>query len=210
MSSDFSRGSSTTYEPAYWRSASRIDNPALTIANPADRFRVARMSRFHRWVISCAPGRHHAGVGVRHQAGRGRHQAARPRDGRVYPVTFDQAWSISKAIFRLEPTEALEEHRTDGYILTSQDAGGLSAGTYMGVFIDPGERAGESKVTFIARRRTPTQAYPALNEASFHKKFAAVIELLGTVGPLSSPNVKPDAAAEGDAGAFSEAAAVHD
>jgi hypothetical protein len=127
-------------------------------------------------------------------------------NGRVYPVTFDQAWAISKAIFKLEPTEALEEHKADGYILTSQDASGLSPGTYMGVFIEPGDRPGESKVTFIARRRTPTQAYSALSEPLFHKKFAALIELMGTVGSLPAPGESADGGVTLDAGLLPDVA----
>jgi hypothetical protein len=182
----------------------------LTITCAADRFRAA-MGWVKRWAIlgalataatltwACATRQDIVVAKLRGRA-----------NGRVYPVTFDQAWAISKAIFKLEPTEALEEHRDEGYILTSQDASGLSAGTYMGVFVEAGDRPGESKVTFIARRRTPTQAYAALNEGLFHKKFAALIELVGTVGPLSVPGERPDAGALPDAGSSSAAAPVPD
>jgi hypothetical protein len=175
------------------------------MAEAADRFRAA-MSWVKRWAVfgalaaaailawSCATKQD---IVITKLRGR--------TNGRVYPVTFDQAWAISKAIFKLEPTEALEEHRADGYILTSQDASGLSPGTYMGVFIEPGDRAGESTVTFIARRRTPTQAYPALNEALFHKKFAALVELVGAVGPLRPPAGTPDAGSQSDAGLLPDA-----
>ena len=53
----------------------------------------------------------------------------------------------------------------------------------MGVFIEPGERAGESKITFVARRKTPTQAYAALNEVAFHKKFAELVDLIAKIAP---------------------------
>src|SRR2546430_2555802 len=80
---------------------------------------------------------------------------------RVYALTADQAWSISKAILKLEPTEAIEEHRSEGYMLTSDDSSALVPSTYMGVFIAAeGPRA--AKVTFVTRRRTPTQAYAGL------------------------------------------------
>jgi hypothetical protein len=131
-------------------------------------------------------------------------------NGHLYPVTFEQAWAISKAIFKLEPTEALEEHKADGYILTSQDASGLSPGTYMGVFIEPGDRPGESKVTFVARRRTPTQAYAALNDVLFHKKFASLIELMGTVGSLPTQGERSDAGALPEGGSLIDAAMLPD
>src|SRR5579859_2812505 len=106
---------------------------------------------------------------------------------RVYPVTFDQAWSISKAILKLEPTEAIDEHRQEGYMLTSDDSSALTPSTYMGVFIAAeGPRA--AKVTFVTRRRTPTQAYASLTEGAFHRKFAELLALITAVGPLPAEN----------------------
>jgi hypothetical protein len=100
----------------------------------------------------------------------------------LYPVTVDQAWNISKAIFRLEPTDAIEEYRSENYMLTSENAGPLSAATYLGVFFEPAEAPGETRVTFVARRKTPTQSYPALTESSFHQKFAELVGLMATLG----------------------------
>jgi len=102
---------------------------------------------------------------------------------RVYPVTVDQAWTISKTILQLEPTERIEEHRSDGYMLTSSDTGSLSPGTYMGVFVEP-QGPAASKVTFVTRRRTPTQAYAALTEGAFHKKLGELLALVAAVGPV--------------------------
>src|SRR6185295_19035492 len=82
---------------------------------------------------------------------------------RTYPVTVDQAWVISKTILELQPTEKIEEHRAEGYMLTSDEISALTPSTYMGVFIEP-DGARETKVTFVTRRRTPTQAYAALSE----------------------------------------------
>jgi len=130
--------------------------------------------------------------------------------GHIYPVTLDQAWNISKTLFHLEPTDAIEEHRPDGYMLTSQNAEGLNAGTYMGVFIEPGERPGESKVTFIARRKSPTQAYPALGDGMFHKKFAELVSLLAAVGPLPAASDRPDAGFTPDAATSSDAGMLSD
>ncbi|HEX9294884.1 MAG TPA: hypothetical protein VF881_03595 [Polyangiaceae bacterium] len=118
---------------------------------------------------------------------------------RVYPVTVDQAWSISKTILHLEATDAIEEHRPEGYLLTSQDMGPLSAGTYIGIFVEA-EGARASKVTFVARRRTPTQAYAAITPDQFHKKFAELLDLVASVGALAAPR-DADAGDAADAGA---------
>ncbi len=37
----------------------------------------------------------------------------------TYPVTFDQAWTIARTVFRWEGSDAIEEHKDDRYMLTS-------------------------------------------------------------------------------------------
>jgi hypothetical protein len=102
----------------------------------------------------------------------------------VYPVSVDQAWNISKTILELEPTEKVEEHRAEGYMVTSDVITALTPGTYIGVFVEP--EGAEARVTIITRRRTPTQAYASLSETGFHRKFAELLKLIATVGPLPS------------------------
>jgi hypothetical protein len=111
----------------------------------------------------------------------------------VYPITTEQAWTISKTILELEPTEKVDEHKSDGYMLTSDSSSTFTPSTYMGVFIEPDGPAA-AKVTFVTRRRTPTQSYATLSESSFHRKFAELLTLIATVGQLPTP----------DAGAFAE------
>lgn len=109
----------------------------------------------------------------------------------VYSVTPDQAWAISKTILSFEHTETVDEHRQDGYMLTSEDTGSLSPGTYMGVFVEP-DGARSAKVTFIARRRSALQAYSALDDNTFHKRFADLLGLIATVGPLPAAPPSPE------------------
>ena len=116
----------------------------------------------------------------------------------TYEVTFDQAWSIASTIFRLEPTEPIEDHRSEGYMLTSQNPGPMSSGAYLGVFFEPAGEKG-TRVTFIVRRQSATQAYPFLNEAAFHHKFEELVHLMAAVGATQGGD-KP-AAKTLDAGA---------
>jgi len=102
---------------------------------------------------------------------------------RVYPVSFDQAWSISKTILEFERTEKIEEHRSEGYMVTSDEISALTPSTYIGVFLEA-EGSRQAKVTIVTRRRTPTQAYAALSEGGFHRKFAELLKLIAAVGPL--------------------------
>jgi hypothetical protein len=128
------------------------------------------------WILVCAVGcANKQDVVISKLHGRGTE--------RVYPLTVDQAWTISKTILQLEPTDPIEEHRSEGYMLTSSDTGSLSPGTYMGVFV---ERQGPAaaKVTFVTRRRTPTQAHAALGEGAFHEKFSKLLTLVVGVGPV--------------------------
>jgi hypothetical protein len=105
--------------------------------------------------------------------------------GRVYPVTVDQAWTISETILRLEPTESVDEHRSEGYMLTSDSSSSFTPSTYMGVFVEA-DGPSATKVTFVTRRRTPTQSYAGLSESGFHRKFAELLGLIAAVGPLAS------------------------
>jgi hypothetical protein len=120
----------------------------------------------------------------------------------TYEVTFDQAWSIASTIFRLEPTEPIEDHRSEGYMLTSQNPGPMSSGAYLGVFFEPAGEKG-TRVTFVVRRQSATQAYPFLNEAAFHHKFEELVHLMAEVGATQGGD-KPGAKTL-DAGAGTEA-----
>src|SRR5438105_2831508 len=55
---------------------------------------------------------------------------------RLYPVSVEQAWTIARTILALEPTDRVEEHRAEGYMLTSDDGSAFVPSTYMGVFIE--------------------------------------------------------------------------
>lgn len=66
----------------------------------------------------------------------------------VYPVTADQAWDIAKAVFRWEGADAIEEHRKDGYMLTSSGINMVSWGAVMGAWIDPIDN-NNTKVTVV-------------------------------------------------------------
>ena len=102
---------------------------------------------------------------------------------RVYAVTVDQAWTISKAILRFEPLGPIEEHRSEGYMLTSDDPSSLAPATYIGVFVEP-DGSASAKVTVVNKRRTPTQAYASLSEGAFHRKFSELLGVIEAVGPI--------------------------
>ena len=87
-----------------------------------------------------------------------------------YRVNVDQAWEIAKAVFRWEQTDAVEEHRSEGYMLVSMGESASSWGVVMGVWIEPVN--GEStRVTVVIKRKNPTDVVVPLTEADFHEEF---------------------------------------
>jgi hypothetical protein len=102
-----------------------------------------------------------------------------------YPVNADQAWEIAMTVFRWEGADAIEQHRSEGYMLTSSGMNLVSVGTVMGAWI---ESAGpdNTKVTVVTKRRVATNIATTLTETTFHKRFAQAVEIIKKGGRLPS------------------------
>jgi hypothetical protein len=93
----------------------------------------------------------------------------------VYSVAPDRAWDTSESILRGAGAETVEEHRDKGYMVASTTLGaGGSAGTYIGVWIEP-VGADHTKVSVITKRKVEAAIITALTEDGFHKKFGASV-----------------------------------
>lgn len=101
----------------------------------------------------------------------------------VYPVSADQAWEISKTVFRWEGSDAIEEHRAEGYMLTSSGMNLVSAGAVMGTWVDPIDQ-NNTKVTVVTKRRLATNLATTLTETTFHRRFAWAVEIVKAGKPL--------------------------
>jgi len=108
---------------------------------------------------------------------------------KTYSVTFDQAWTITKAVFRWEGADAIEEHKDERYMLTSSGMNLVTAGSVMGAWIDP-TADGQMRVTVVTKRRIQTNMFTSLTETTFHKRFAQAVEIVKVGKPL--PPVPPD------------------
>jgi hypothetical protein len=108
---------------------------------------------------------------------------------KVYPVNADQAWEISKAVFRWEGSDAIEEHKDEGYMLTSSGMNLVSWGAVMGAWIKPIDK-GNTEVTVVTKRRLTINIATTLMESTFHKRFAQAVEIVRRAQPL--PRNKPD------------------
>ena len=94
---------------------------------------------------------------------------------KVYSVNADQAWEIARTVFRWEGTDAIEEHRTEGYMLTSTGPDNLTtAGAVMGAWIEPVDK-NSTRVTVVTKRRVATNIFTSLTETTFHEHFAQTV-----------------------------------
>jgi len=89
---------------------------------------------------------------------------------KVYPVNADQAWEIAKTVFRWERTEVVEEHRSEGYMLTSSEESLISWGAMIGVWVEPVNND-STRVTVVVRRKSPIEVFIPVTEAIFHDDF---------------------------------------
>lgn len=95
---------------------------------------------------------------------------------KVYLVHADEAWEIAKTVFRWEEAGAVEEHRAEGYMLTSLGESSVSWGVVMGVWIEPVNHE-STRVTVVVKRRNLTEIVTPLTEAAFHDDFELVVRL---------------------------------
>jgi len=94
---------------------------------------------------------------------------------RVYPVSADRAWDIARTVFRWEGAAAIEEHRVEGYMLTT-----LGQRTYAGAWVSP--RGPEfSAVIVITKSHSPITE---LTEMRFHLDFVDALEYLRAGQPI--------------------------
>lgn len=107
----------------------------------------------------------------------------------VYPVTKDQAWEIARRVFRWEGADAIEEHKDEGYMLTSSGINLITYGTVMGAWVDSVGN-NQSRVTVVTKRRLSLSYFTTLTETTFHKRFAQGVEIInsGKSLPIEAPN----------------------
>jgi len=98
---------------------------------------------------------------------------------KVYPVNEALAWKIAEMVFHWKGMEAIEEHRSEGYMLMRSKDSTLSWGVLVGAWIEPIDND-TTKVTVITKKIDPTDfmAFMTLSETAFHEEFAAGVEML--------------------------------
>jgi len=101
----------------------------------------------------------------------------------VYRVRADRAWDIAVTVLRWEGAETIEEHRKDGYMLTTVGENLVSAGSVVGVWVEPGNKD-NTKVTIVTKRKMQTNIATGLTESTFHARFAQAVKIVRSGKPL--------------------------
>lgn len=116
---------------------------------------------------------------------------------KVYVIDQDRAWNIAKTVLRWEDAETIEEHRDEDYMLTTIGQNLISAGSVVGVWIEPAKK-GSTKVTVVTKRRMATNIATGLTETRFHDRFEQALEFVkaGKTLPKAAPDIN---AGPGDA-----------
>lgn len=98
---------------------------------------------------------------------------------KIYPIDLDRAWKAALLVLRQNGCEAIEEHRDEGYMLTTSFKnwmpGTQGIGTFIGVWIESINQ-NAVKVTTVTKRRDPTVLVTSLTETGFHDQFAQAIK----------------------------------
>ena len=108
----------------------------------------------------------------------------------VYDVSFEEAWLLAKKSFRWAGSDAIEEYKEEGYMLTSKGANLVTDGSVMGAWIEP-TTDNKIAVTVISKRRISTEIFTGMTEDRYHKLFMAGVEIIknGEELPLTAPTV---------------------
>ena len=105
---------------------------------------------------------------------------------KVYPLNADKAWEFAKVVFRFEEPEAIEEHRSEGYMIGRVGESSISSGAVMGVWIEPVDKE-NTRVTVVIKRRDPTELSVPVTETDFHDNFV----LAWRMNLIKKPGLKP-------------------
>jgi hypothetical protein len=89
---------------------------------------------------------------------------------RIYPVSNEEAWEITRAVFLWEKTDDVQERRDRNYCITSTGMKMVAFGSVMGVWIEPVDE-NNTRITVITRRRVDSDTFTQLTGPKFMKRF---------------------------------------
>jgi len=91
-----------------------------------------------------------------------------------YPITENQAWDIAHTVLRDAGAQAIEDHRAEGYMLTtSPNTLGVS-GALVGVWVRKSS-ASTTAVTVISKRQIKSALLVSPTESQLQDRFARAV-----------------------------------
>jgi hypothetical protein len=107
----------------------------------------------------------------------------------LHAASCDVAYELGREIFRDEG-DAIEDHRDEGYMLSTSGLSAASYGTLMGAWFEP--EKDECAVTVITKRKLATTVGTSLTEDTFHRRLFDLIDKKGAAAK-SKPAAAPAA-----------------
>ncbi len=89
---------------------------------------------------------------------------------KVYPFNAEKAWEFAKVALRFDEPKAIEEHRSERYMVAKMGDSTISWGVLMAVWVEPVDDE-NTKVTVVLKRRDPTEISIGYTEEDFHHNF---------------------------------------
>ncbi|HET6420189.1 MAG TPA: hypothetical protein VFG19_08540 [Geobacteraceae bacterium] len=96
---------------------------------------------------------------------------------KVYPVDEEQAWDITRAVFRWEKTDPIQENHVENYVIAGMGMKMVAFGSVMGVWIEPVD-PGHTKLTVISMRRVASDIFTHLTVPRFYERFDEGVKII--------------------------------
>lgn len=109
---------------------------------------------------------------------------------RLYQMPPDAAWSIAMSTLHDQGADTIEEHRPEGYMLSSIGTGFMSYGTLVGVWVLP-QSPVQTLVSVVTKRKSQTALITDLTEGGFHERFLQIASSWRPPAPAYPPPAYP-------------------
>jgi hypothetical protein len=96
---------------------------------------------------------------------------------KVYPVTKNQAWDITKTVLCWEKTDEIEEHKDENYVIAGTGMKMAVFGSVMGVWIESVD-SGHTMITVLTRRRVRNDTFTRLTAFKFYERFDQGVKIV--------------------------------
>ena len=110
----------------------------------------------------------------------------------TYPIPKALAFVTAQSVLYECAQTNVDLYRSEGWMTVT--AGSSTDTTFIVVWVDPGETAGESVVTAICRKKSGAQLRTMMTDQGFHDRFAAALRERKKRRGEVEPEPEPEAA----------------